>query len=100
MMNNFDSLTKAIQSRRVVSFYYDGCYRQVEPFLVGQTKSGNVALRAYQIAGRSNSGKNIGWHLFLIDKICSLDVSQETFSSMRMDYNPNDKAMIVIFSHI
>ena len=60
-MSVYDVLAQAIEKRRVVTFTYDGCFRVVEPFLLGTTTAGRPALRAYQTAGGSRSGTVPGW---------------------------------------
>lgn len=99
-MSNLSMLSDAIKSRKQIKFYYDGFARLVEPFVLGRTKKGNLAIRAFQTAGGSNSNTVPGWHLFLVDKIGSLEVTEKSFSGVREFYNPNDKGMTVIYSRI
>lgn len=56
-MSVYDVLAQAIEERRVVTFTYDGFLRVVEPFLLGTTTAGRSALRDYQTAGGSRSGR-------------------------------------------
>ncbi|MBQ9240543.1 MAG: hypothetical protein IJ164_04280 [Duodenibacillus sp.] len=93
-------LEAAIRLRHVVTFTYDGLPRTVEPFLLGVTTAGNPALRGYQTAGLSQSGKVPGWHLFLLHKIPEIAMTQEEFSGERAQYNPADRGMSSIGVHI
>lgn len=93
-------LTFAIESRRVVTFTYDGHHRVVEPFLLGVTTRGTLALRGYQTAGTSTPGKVPGWHLFSLSKIESIAVTQCGFAGERELYNPTDKAMLRIYARV
>lgn len=99
-MGNFELLKTAIQNREVVRFIYDGFPREVEPFLIGDTRTRKLALRGFQIGGGSNSGKVFDWHLFLLDKISCLTKTGRHFSGVRQNYNPSDKGMLDIYVRI
>ena len=58
--------------------------RTIEPYLLGTTIAGNLAIRAYQTTGVTQT-EQPGWKIFLIDKIVSWQVLQETFT-IRDDY--------------
>lgn len=93
-------LEEAIRLHRVVTFNYDGFQRVVEPFLIGTTTAGKLALRGYQTGGGSKSGKVPGWHLFSIHKIVGISMTQFEFSGVRDGYNPADKGMMSIGVHV
>lgn len=88
----------AISNKKVVTFHYDGMPRVVEPHLLGTTKTGNLALRAYQIGGYSSSGV-LSWKLFLVEKMSNIQVLNDDFVE-RPDYNPYDKGMMNIHCRI
>lgn len=58
--------------------------RNIEPYLLGSTIAGNLGIRAYQIAGVTQT-EQPGWKIFLIDKITSWEVLDQTFI-IRDDY--------------
>jgi hypothetical protein len=89
-------LCQAIQSRWAIKFIYDGCFRLAEPYLAGSAKSGKRLLRAYQLAGQSQSGQPQGWKLFDIDEMTGIVVTDQPFI-LRPEYNPNDRAMYSIY---
>ena len=91
-------LCKAIKEKKVIHFYYDGGYRSVEPHCYGVSKDGNELLRAYQTGGHSESSKPVGWKLFRLDELSELSTTEDSFTSPRPQYNPNDKAMSSIYS--
>ena len=99
-MSVADVLTFAIENRRVVTFTYDGHHRVVEPFLLGVTTRGTLALRGYQTAGTSTHGQVPGWHLFSLSKIESIEVTRSEFEGARALYNPTDKAMLRIYARV
>jgi predicted DNA-binding transcriptional regulator YafY len=96
-----DSINKKI----VVTIYYDGDipggkgYRRIEPVCVGYSKAGNLVVRAWDVDGASHTAtigeKPLpGWRLFRADKIFTYQPTQDTFSQVRPNYNPNgDKSM-------
>ena len=93
-------ICSAIKTKRIITFYYDGGLRRIEPYCHGVTKKGNELLRAFQISGYSRSGNPIGWKLFSLSKIANLKILDDTFQSIRRDYNPKDSAMSRIFCKV
>lgn len=86
--------------KKIIEFYYNGGLRIVEPFCYGVSSAGNEVLRAYQIGGYSESGNPIGWKLFKVCQMSNLHITDKHFTNIRTGYNPNDSAMITIYSHI
>lgn len=118
----------AIENRRVVQIFYKGDdtqkagYRTIEPYLMGVTKGdetgGNVAIRAWQQAGDSDSASGIvsnrwsarksnlwrdnmpGWRLFRLDGIKQAIPLSNRFAKndvFRPKYDSNDDGMVQIF---
>lgn len=90
----------AVKNMKIIEFSYDGRNRTAEPHCYGISKTGNEVIRAYQTSGSSNSGKDIGWHLFTISKIRFLSVTENSFSSTRPLYSKDDKDMTTIFEQL
>lgn len=90
----------AIQSRKIITFTYEGYSRTAEPYCFGIDKKGNKAIRAFQISGGSSSGISQGWKLFLINEIRNLNVANSSFAEDRAGYKQNDSAFSRIFSQI
>jgi len=109
-----DNVADAIKNKDVVFIYYAGDetvnkgYRTIEPYLLGRTKAGNLALRAWQQNGATDRGNSPtrkndeipGWRLFRLDGITSLVKTLRKFetdpaylATNRPNYNPNDKQM-------
>lgn len=97
-MNMKALICSAIQKRCIITFYYNGGYRSVEPYCCGATNSIGL-LRAYQVRGHSESGTQ-GWKLFRMEKIQDLRMTDEPFEGKRAEYNPDDPAMKVIYCRI
>jgi len=91
----------AIDSKKVLSFYYNGGTRFVESFCYGIHRStGNEVLRGYQIGGYSESEESVGWKLFRVDEISKLTITGKDFKGVREHYNPNDRIMKKIICRI
>lgn len=87
------SIASAIQNRNLLSFTYEGFAREVEPHCLGIDKKGHPALRAYQVAGGSESGEYVGWKMFHVNGIQNLQVLNKTFQQPRQGYKRGDKDM-------
>jgi predicted DNA-binding transcriptional regulator YafY len=86
-------LTAAIEGRRLVSIWYDPGVRVVEPHALGYGSDGQVLLRAFQVAGASESGQPVHWKLFRLDRIKDAKLSSGSFRKPRPDYQRDDRAM-------
>jgi predicted DNA-binding transcriptional regulator YafY len=94
------SISLAIQNRNLLSFSYDGFTREVEPHCLGIDKKGHPALRAYQVAGGSESGTYVGWKFFHVNEIRNLHVLSKSFQHPRQDYKRGDKDMMRIQTEV
>ncbi|MCK9399181.1 MAG: WYL domain-containing protein [Bacteroidales bacterium] len=93
-----NEICKAIRNKKIIKFLYDGESRTVEPHCYGLTTKGNEAIRAYQIAGYSSSGK-MGWKLYDLSKAGNIQVLDESFD-IRNDYKKGDKGMSEIYCEL
>jgi hypothetical protein len=94
-------ICSAIDSRKVVSFYYRGGIRFVEPFCFGLHKSfGKEVLRGYQVGGFSEFGEPFGWKIYTLDEISKLVVTDNNFRDDRKYYNPDDPMMKKIICRV
>lgn len=84
------TLCEAITSKHVVQFYYDSKkspgIRVVEPHMVAYNQKNNLILSGWFLGGETGSAEGPGWREYLLDKISSLSVLQETFSPPRPGY--------------
>jgi hypothetical protein len=88
------NICSAINSRKVVSFYYRGGVRFVEPYCYGLHKSsGNEVLRGYQVGGFSEFGEPFGWKLYPVNEISKLVITDDNFKGDRKGYHPDDPMM-------
>ena len=112
-----NKIFSAIQNKRTLTIYYKADreenevtgWRKIEPFCAGINKYGNPVLRAWQTSGVSNTyppGKEDdvlthvpGWRMFRMDKIVSMAIGWDKFTSPRPKYNPDDKDMDTIFAY-
>ena len=85
-------ICSAIDSKRVLRFTYDSLPRVVEPHAHGVSSKGNEVVRGFQTEGLS-SQETLGWKLFTVAKIESLQMSGSSFDLPRPDYVKGDKGM-------
>lgn len=78
-------IKNAIEDKNILTFYYNGHAREVEPHHYGVLK-GKMYLQAYQVAGSSVSGR-LGWKNFEIDKIEKVVLVKRHFQ-IRADHHP------------
>lgn len=89
-------LMRAIKERRYVSFSYHGLDRVAVCALLGQTNEGNLAVRAYQIEGKTDSGRLPVWRNFSLSEMNEVSLGERYSYISLPGYLPSDKS----FSHI
>lgn len=92
------NLAQAVLKHRIVTFWYDGFVRTVEPHTYGITTAGHEALSGYQTASFSRSDDRPGWRLYLFSGMRELRVKDAAFVRTRPGYRPNDSRMTEIFA--
>lgn len=92
---------RAISSRRLVSFTYDGLERVVIPAAYGlNNNTGHVLLRAYQIAGQDATRQLPAWSLFRADQIAGGMILEESFVDPPPRYRRGDRSMNIIYAQL
>ncbi|WP_411343588.1 hypothetical protein ACE3MZ_18530 [Paenibacillus sp. WLX1005] len=92
------TISDAIDQKNLLTFFYDGGARTVEPYCYGIGTKGHELLRGYQIDGYSSSGK-LGWRLFKVADMSSIE-TEGSFEANRPDYKKGDKQIPNIFNEI
>jgi len=95
-----DIICTAINNRKLIEFMYERHRRIVEPHLVGQKASGNDVLSAWQVGGYTESGAYERWRNYLLEKMETVRVLDESFATPRRGYNPNDTTMVQIYCRL
>jgi hypothetical protein len=93
-------LVSAIKYKEVLSFFYEGEQRIVEPQTYGISTTGDPVLRARQIGGGSRSGQRRMAKLFNVTKISALKKTGAHFEDALPEHNPDDSAMTRIFASL
>ncbi len=91
VVSMISKITTAIEKGYVLSIFYDGGYREIEPHALGYTRAGNLALRGYQRNGYSRSGKCPDWKLLRINRAGDLSSDPDTSFTTRPEYKMNDR---------
>lgn len=95
-----DIIIEAIESRKLLDFYYKNHHRIVEPHTFGISSKRNESLSAFQIDGTSERNNVPDWGLFTIDKIVDLKILNESFVGTRPKYTKKDSRMIEIYKEL
>jgi hypothetical protein len=97
-----NAICKAIAERRLINLKYENDFdRTVEPHILGRKKNThNDCLGAYLIGGYSESGELDSWRSYMLAKILSLSVLEQTFEGARPGYNPEDPSMGAIYCRL
>lgn len=96
-----ETIIEGIRDRRVllVDYTVPRGFRRVEPHACGLSQRGNEVVRVFQTSGPSRSGRRVDyWKLMRLDRICELEVLDDTFDLPRPGYKPGDEHMIRIFA--
>lgn len=97
-MNNL--IFNAISNKELLSFYYGGGNRIVEPHCYGINTAGHEVLCAYQVSGFSKSGAKPPWRSFQVSKMSAIMATEEHFTGARRGYRRGDSRMTRIFTQL
>lgn len=92
-------ICEAINEQRLLSLWWEGGERIVQPHAYGINARDNEMLRCWQIDGYSKSGRVPGWKPLLTEEAHSFTILEDTFEPHRQ-YRQNDKHMTEIFAQI
>jgi hypothetical protein len=89
----------AIQYRRVLSFYYEGFHRLVEPYCYGLSPAGIPVLWCYQHGGGSAT-HTFDWLLVDLRHVRNITIMDKRFSRLRAGYDRANIGVDRVFSQI
>lgn len=81
-MHVIEAITKAIQSKQIIEFTYNGFKRIAEPHVLG-IKNGVYNLLIFQIGGQSSLGRLPNWRIVKVEKIYDLKLINDYFEGKR-----------------
>jgi hypothetical protein len=93
-------IRRAIASRTLLEFDYDGHHRIVAPYCYGVTTKQTALLRGIQIGGASRSGSFGMGKLWHVSKMLVVQNTGEKFLPVDPDYNPEDDAITEIYCRV
>lgn len=93
-------ISDAIKQEKKLKFHYDERLRRLQPYVYGQTADGEDMVKGYQTSGGSVSFSNPQWRNFKIEDIDELQLTDEDFSRVRDDYEPDDADFAEIYCQI
>jgi hypothetical protein len=82
MADNDALIRQAIAERHLIRFEFDGLVRIAEPHDYGMRKDVRQLL-AYQLGGKSKSGRLPSWRWFTVSRMSALEILPETFAGGR-----------------
>ena len=92
---------RAINTRHLVSFNYEGLERIVVPAAYGLNQgTGNRLVRGYQIAGQDATRRLPAWSLFRADQVVGGAILDDSFDALPPGYRRNDRAMDVVYAQL
>ena len=89
---------RATLDHRVLHFIYGGHPRTVEPQLLGIHENGESLLVAFQTGGSSATGSVPGWRTFKTLEMDAVEIGDETFPGLRLDFEVASHPMVEIFA--
>lgn len=97
-----DRICVGIESRRLLSLSFESWSHVVEPHAYGQSVDGPEVLRAFQVSGEGEGedGSAVGWQLYHVDRISSIDVLDATFLGVRPGYRRNDPSFRALYCQL
>jgi hypothetical protein len=93
-------ISRAIQTRSILEFEYNGHRRVVEPHAYGLSKKSNEILRGYQIEGTTHAGIVPEWFVFEVGHIRDMKMTDRHFEGMRYGYQRGDKSIATIYAEL
>ncbi len=95
----------AIQSGKVIRIWYQNTtsglqdWRTVEPYLIGSFPRKHIQLSAWFLPSLDQSmvGQKEGWRTYLLKSISEVQILDEIFPGLRLDYDPLGNGMKEIF---
>ncbi len=104
--NARQDVINAINNRNLVNIYYDdedsnhSGQRTIEVYNFGMSRSGNLVIRAYQVAGDTSTFQP-SWKLFRLDRITRWEPSNLKFNTPRPNYNRmGDNSMMTVYNTV
>jgi hypothetical protein len=89
-------ICKHIQSKAIITFFYKGSIRVVEPHLLGYDADNELTLSAWQLSG----GSGQGFRDFHVSKVSGVTTTGKNFTHARQGYNPNDQTLSRVLCRI
>lgn len=90
------TIYKAISEFRLLSFWYKGSRRLVEPHTYGERQRGGEGLCAWQLSG----GSGEDFRLFALEEMSQIECSSEHFSGPRPGYRRGDGQFSMIYAEL
>ena len=84
-----DVICQAIRERRLLSVQYKGRERIVEPYLLFESKAGDLVLHGWQVDGAWENTPPPDWSNLKLADVSSVRSLDRTYAHPRPDYDPS-----------
>lgn len=94
MSNMETTILAAMANKKCLSLIYDGLHRIVEPHTYGiYRRTGDILLRAYQVAGDSNFNEDTPWRVFILGKMAKVQIVDLATQAPREGYKSGNRGI-------
>jgi hypothetical protein len=93
-----ERVVRATLEHHVLHFSYGGHPRTVEPQLVGIHENGEPLLVGFQTGGTSSTGPVPGWRTFRTSDMDAVEIGEDSFPGLRLDFALASHPMAEIFA--
>lgn len=90
----------ALHTSKQLQVVYDGYHRTVEVHAIGESSTGKIVARVWQVSGGSRSEKDPPWRTFTLDKVHLPVIIDAASQAPREGYKRGDKGMRRIIAEL
>jgi predicted DNA-binding transcriptional regulator YafY len=98
VFNERQIIENAIRDRAVIEFGYDGFRRVFWPYVLGETKTGEVEVFGWQ--QRSGKGGAPDFRQFRLDRLTGVLVTGASFERPRQPIDPADRGFVRVIIRV
>jgi hypothetical protein len=84
-----DLICQAIRGKRLIEVTCKGRVRQVEPYLVFESKNGSAVLHSWQVSGEWDKSPPPDWCNLRIEDIDDVKILDRSYHRPHQGYNPD-----------
>ena len=94
-----DLICQAIRDRRLIEVTCKGLVRQVEPYLIFGSKSGDTVLHSWQVGGEGGKTERPDWCNLRVQEIERIQILDRSYQQPHAGYNPFSPRFHIVLCH-